>query len=325
MNNYLFFSFLFIQFCSFSQSYAPAAGEAGSTAIHMSDQVFSGWATGIEVVRGFVQIEDTSFVAGGSNRSSFGLPSNALGPATGNSANVVSLGDRGIATLTFDQPVMNGAGFDFAVFENSFDDSFLELAHVEVSSDGERFIRFPSHTEVQSMVQIHGFGSTDPRRLNNFAGKYRGGYGTPFDLDELKDSSGLNINSITHIRIIDAVGSVGDSATYDQFGTKVNDPFPTPYESGGFDLEAVGVINAVASSFDTYNTGFTIFPNPATKLLRIETDHSTVFKIFVINSVGKVVLEASNLDMIPLDLPSGIYVVKFYQNGYFSSQKLVIE
>ncbi|MFN6048554.1 MAG: T9SS C-terminal target domain-containing protein, partial [Bacteroidota bacterium] len=61
-----------------------------------------------------------------------GTAAGAEGPAASNG--VVSLGDGGIATLTFDPPITNGDGFDFAVFENTFLDTFLELAFVEVST-----------------------------------------------------------------------------------------------------------------------------------------------------------------------------------------------
>ncbi|MEZ4549679.1 MAG: hypothetical protein R2874_04140 [Desulfobacterales bacterium] len=60
------------------------------------------------------------------------------GPAVGSSFDVV-LGRGGSIILTFDPPVENGEGWDFAVFENSFNDFNLELAFVEVSSNGTDF------------------------------------------------------------------------------------------------------------------------------------------------------------------------------------------
>lgn len=325
MTNYiaLFISFAYLSI-SWGQNYAPAANEPGSTAIHMSSGQFINWATGIEVERGFVHIEDTTFESNGSNRTSFGDPLLALGQATGQAGDVVSLGDKGIATLTFDQPVANGPGFDFAIFENSFDDTFLEFAHVEVSSNGEDFVRFPSHSEVQSEVQIHGFGSTDPRRIYNLAGKYRGGYGTPFDLEELKDSSLVNVNQITHIRIIDVVGSIGDSATFDNHGNKINEPYPTPYESGGFDLEAVGVINQVAAVENHVNSSICFHPNPATDFIRIQNNKS-VNKIVILNMLGDVVLERNNTSLLNLDLPSGIYNLKLVFDESILTKRLIIK
>jgi hypothetical protein len=71
--------------------------------------------------------------------ASLGDSSLAIGPAN---LDIVSLGDSGVATLTFSSPIANGLGPDFVVFENGFLDpandsfAFLELAFVEVSSDG---------------------------------------------------------------------------------------------------------------------------------------------------------------------------------------------
>ena len=70
-------------------------------------------------------------------------------------------------------------------------------------------------------------------------------YGTPFDLQELADTPGLDVNNITYVRIIDVVGSLDSQyASHDLKGHRVNDPWPTPFASCGFDLDAVGAINA---------------------------------------------------------------------------------
>ena len=71
----------------------------------------------------------------------FGEPEDATGMA--GDGRVVSLGDGGVAILTFDTPLSDGPGPDFAVFENAFLETFLELAFVEVSSDDVNYFRFP--------------------------------------------------------------------------------------------------------------------------------------------------------------------------------------
>src|SRR5690606_10864157 len=81
------------------------------------------------------------------------------------------------------------------------------------------------------------------RLLNNLAGKYVGGYGTPFDLQEMANISGLDINNITHVRIIDVVGSINGNTRFDASNRKINDPYPTPFPVGGFDLDAVAVLH----------------------------------------------------------------------------------
>ena len=225
--------------------FCGAVGTEGCDAIKADSSAFVAWATGITVVRGPRDISNPN-----SQPATTGVDSNALGmPTLSNTSDVVCLGDGGMATLTFARPIRNGEGPDFAVFENSFGDSFLELAFVEVSSDGERFVRFPATSLTPTDVQTDTYGSTDPTMINNLAGKYRIGYGTPFDLEELRDSTGIDIDSIVYVRVIDVVGSVDSQyATYDAFGHMVNDPWPTPFPAGGFDLTGVGVIHELIDS-----------------------------------------------------------------------------
>jgi hypothetical protein len=310
-----------------AQSYAPPAGQPGSTAIHMESSLITSWATGVTVERGYVFIEDTTFIANGSNRASFGDPLNALGPATGNSADVVSLGDSGVAVLTFDAPIMNGPGFDFAVFENSFSDDYLEFAFVEVSSDGNKFVRFPNHSEVQTQIQVHGFGLTDTRRIHNLAGKYRGGYGTPFDLEDLKDAAGIDLNAITHVKIIDVIGSIGPNATYDSYGNKINEPFSSPYESGGFDLDGVGVIHTYLSVRSSIASKVDFFPNPARNTITISNQDNSPVEIIIYSSLGKLVYEdqgVTNNQQIQLDLKSGMYTIQLWMGNTVVHKTLFI-
>src|SRR5690554_3597778 len=227
-----------------AQPYAPAAEQEGSTAVRFDDPSIVAWAIGAEIIRGYINIEDTTAMYDGSNKTTFGTVEDAIGPSVGSTTqHVVSLGDSGVAILTFAKPIMNGPGYDFAVFENGLSDDFLELAHVEVSSDGINFVRFPSHSLTQTETPVGGFGALDATHLYNLAGKYKGGFGTPFDLEELKDSANLNVNKITHVKVVDVIGSIGSEGSLDSYGNKIHDQFPTPFASGGFDLDAVGVIN----------------------------------------------------------------------------------
>ena len=72
-------------------------------------------------------------------KASSGDTNSPLGKA--GDGTILSLGDGGEATLTFSTPISNGQGADFAIFENSFSATFLELGLVEVSSDGQNFVR----------------------------------------------------------------------------------------------------------------------------------------------------------------------------------------
>ncbi|HSW68310.1 MAG TPA: hypothetical protein VLH16_07000, partial [Bacteroidales bacterium] len=240
--------------------FPPAAGQPGSTAINFNSPDFIGWATGCQVVRGLIKINDPSVFYQGTNRplsnkATFGSPDMAIGQAHASSTHVVSLGDGGSALLTFDSPISNGPGFDFAVFENSFSDFYLELAFVEVSSDGINFARFPSVSLTQTQNQVGGFGTLDPTKIHNLAGKYRQGYGVPFDLSDLEGSHNVDLNNVRYVRITDVVGIIEEPyCSYDSQGNRINDPWPTPFHTGGFDLDAVGIINGgtpfTVSAFD---------------------------------------------------------------------------
>lgn len=327
MNRSTFLLFMGWNFLSTAQSYAPPAGHTGSTAIHMDSLIFTSWASGIEVYRGFVFIEDTTFQANGSSLATFGSPSFALGKATGNPSDVVSLGDSGLAILTFDNPITNGPGFDFAVFENSFSDDYLEFAFVEVSSDGERFVRFPNHSEVQSQVQIHGFGLTDTRRIHNLAGKYRAGFGTPFDLEDLKDSTSININAITHIKLVDVIGSIGMHATYDSHGNKINDPYSSPYESGGFDLDGVGVIHKELNIPQITTDKVSFFPNPAQHQLHLRQPSGSCREFIIYSLEGKKVQTFETCETekeLLLKLPNGMYYITYELSGIIERKPLII-
>lgn len=209
--------------------YAPAAGQAGSTAISKNDPAIVAWATGYE-----------NYSFGPNVDLTWRTPDKALGQAVGDSFDVVCLGDGGQITLTFSKPIFDGPGNDFAVFENGFIDTFLELAYVEVSSNGTDFFRFANDSLTPGPVG--GFGSIDPTNLSGLAGKYRQGFGTPFDLAELADASPLfDSNHVGYVRIRDIVG---DGAYTDTSGNVIYDLYPTT-GSGGFDLEAVAVLHPV--------------------------------------------------------------------------------
>lgn len=327
---------LFVLIISFSYciklqaQFEPAAGLPGSSALHKDSSIFKAWATHCSIVRGYQDISNTL-----TGLATVGDSSMALGKAGTNG--VVSLGDAGIAIVTFDSPIKNGPGPDFAIFENTFIDSFLELAIVEVSSDGIHYVRFLPTSLTQDTVQTGAFGYTNPRKLNNLAGKYRALWGTPFDLDELSIHSDININAITHIKIIDVVGSIDSNyASYDQFHNKINDPWPTPFPSSGFDLDAVGVIHPVTSGINKsyIKANINIYPNPANANCNIHLNNlqAGVTNIQLYDMTGREVFTSNyNLDEgwcnIALDLSefkNGCYHVVISNGQQSSSIPLII-
>lgn len=216
--------------------YAAAAGQAGSTAVAKDSPTIAAWASSY-----------SDYTPGPNVSAPFANPAQALGLATGVATDVVSLGDSGRITLTFGGLIFDGPGADFAVFENSFNDTFLELAWVEVSSDGTHFFRFPGFSFTPGPVG--GFGAVDPTNIDGLAGKYRGGFGTPFDLALLASVPGLDVQVVSHVRLADIVG---DGAVFDNFPAPFGGPNPIydvhpTVASGGFDLDGVGVMHFVAA------------------------------------------------------------------------------
>ncbi|MFO7724394.1 MAG: hypothetical protein R6V45_02510 [Oceanipulchritudo sp.] len=235
--------------------FAPAAGQPGSTAVEMTDPALLGWADEMVRIRYGEGVDE-----------SFRTPERALGPAQGGSQDVVSLGRGGEIVVGFPGLIQNGPGPDFAVFENGFSDDFLELAWVEVSSDGETFVRFPNYSATADPVGA--FGAVDPGKVHGYAGKYRSGFGTPFDLEDLAEAHadalagrdpftagyrehlletfpGVDIGKIRYIRLVDIPGDgSAESAAGDSSGKgfPIYDPYPT-LGSAGFDLDAVGVFH----------------------------------------------------------------------------------
>ena len=196
--------------------------------------IFRGWATDVNE---YVPSDDEWIGAGIWND-----PNKALGPATGDNFDIVSLGDLdeseiargaepGRITLVFGEPGQGRAirdlkGYDFAVFENAFVSLYNtgggsvagqmlgELGYVEVSSNGADFVRFPSVS--LTPAPVGRYGTIEISDIHNLAGKHpnAGGLctGTPFDLsdvagDPLVADGTVDINDIRYVRIVDIPGS----------------------------------------------------------------------------------------------------------------------
>lgn len=322
--------FIFHSIILFAQ-FPPAADQAGTTAIHKDDALFVNWATEVIIERGEQNIADDSL-----NFAEAGEPNLALGIPDIQS---VSLGDGGSAILTFEKPIRNGEGPDFAVFENGFPTQggyFLELAFVEVSSDGHFFVRFPATSLTDTSEQVNTFDLIDPTHINNLAGKYVANYGTPFDLEELNKIPELDINAITHVKIIDVIGSLTDSlATFDTQGNKINDPFPTPFPTGGFDLDAVGVIHENTSTNTVEliaSSMILVYPNPIQRneylSVSVPSQLSKNSTLELTSSTGQLVKRrpiSQELTQIPLShLSKGVYWLKISNYEFSTVKKIVV-
>lgn len=312
-------NYLFAQF-------PPPAGQEGSTAISADSEDLIAWGTAVTVVRGWKDIAqpDSGYVDAGQADFGIGQPDNMT----------LSLGDGGEAVITFEHPIRNGEGWDFAVFENGFDDTFLELAFVEVSSNGQDFYRFPATSLTDTTAEIGTFGLLEATKLNNLAGKYRVGQGVPFDLAELTDVPDLDIDRISHVRLIDVVGTMDDNyASRDAQGNKINDPYPTPFAQGGFDLDAIGIrYQTIIDEVSTLHVdrGFNLYPNPVQGGKSIIIDgleevgqqniNITLYQSngFFIKKIETGRIETANLER-------GLYFLKISNDAISNTFKIIVQ
>ncbi len=169
------------------------------------------------------------------------------------SLDVLSLGDGGYIILEFtDNIVVNKEGPDFIIFENPFfiggdpENVFAEVAFVEVSQDGEHFIRFPNdyrpnESKPNSPENWIGFAGVNPVYANSENGidpknpDLAGG--DAFDLSLVK------LDWIKFIKIIDT--GEGDNAQRDDNGDLIYDPGTPGGTSAGFDLDAICAIHSI--------------------------------------------------------------------------------
>lgn len=212
-------------------------------AIPADSSRFVEWADAIDSAR-------TRFAPNGSTDINQAGGFNSLGDLS--QAQIDNGQAPGVLTVTFPTGIGNGAGPDFAVFENGFTFPFapflfLELAFVEVSSNGSDFVRFDAVSTNTTWQGTFGqsFAGFDTTNIYNLAGKHAGGFGTPFDLDELIDadlvqSGAVNLDDIQFVRLVDIPGS-GD--ILDSQGNPILDNWLTT-GTGGFDFrlgEGLGV------------------------------------------------------------------------------------
>ena len=263
----------------------PYSNERGG--VSATGAVFRGW------INGYVSFTQPDPDSGGFAHDNAGL-TNSVDPIgraivgrpssftlDGATQHVLSLGNGGSIVLTLDAAICDGAGPDFAVFENGFTDNsaitgttragatntfaFAELAYVEVASETSAWVRFPSvclNTQVlfTFSYSTNRFASQDVTLVDGLAGKHRIEFGTPFDLSLLTNapevlSGQVDLHCIRYVRITDVIG---DGSTLDSAGRPIYDPYydeqepaltpAYPVSTDGFDLRAVGVINSPSLS-----------------------------------------------------------------------------
>ena len=304
---------------SLLSQFAPGPQELNTTAIYKNDINFSFWANEVQIERGWQDISDTILgkTSIGTNMSATGLANNQI----------VSLGDAGFAIMKFPFPIYNVIGADFAVFENGFSQEgseknfyFMELAKVEVSEDGINFIPFESTSNIDNIFQKMSFETSNCTYVNNLAGKYPMNYGTPFDLEE------LGIDSILSIKIIDVVGNIDSNfASFDSHHNIINDPYPTAFSSGGFDLNAIGALNqpnvdtTLNNPLNTEieksnNYSINVYPNPVKQNSSFFVETSIINSSIVIFSLlGEQLFFqyfSQSISIETQNIEKGIYILK---------------
>ncbi len=307
---------------------------AGTNAIHKDSSIIVSWAVSAVVERGYINIADTSltYTEGEitSNKAWNGTPQNSTGIADGQ---FVSLGDSGNIVLQFAKPVFNGQGADFAVFENcifspptQFAIAFVELAFVEVSSNGVDYERFPAVSTCPYNDQIGTFEATEWNQFENLAGIYPVFYGVPFDLDDIPCFV-VDKNNITHIKIIDVIGNINPLfASYDSDGNIINDAWPTSFGTCGFDLDAVGVIHSAQNIKTLNQSSYFVYPNPAKDILNISVYKAA--NLTISDYAGRIIMskqiteQDSQINISALS--AGIYILRIDDNQNIYSQKLIV-
>jgi hypothetical protein len=169
----------------------------------------------------------------GQNIGQAAFPAPILGPPKGNGAeqgslDVVSLGNGGQVTVEFGGTgIVDGPGPDLIVFENAFfaagnpEEPFAELATVEVSNDGASFVAFPCTATALPYGSCAGWHPVYANPSENSI--------DPLDPDvaggDAFDLADLGVTEARFVRITDRKDIQG--------------------MNGVFDLDAVGVVNAL--------------------------------------------------------------------------------
>ena len=179
------------------------------------------------------------------------------GGLSAGSLDVLSLGTGGDVTLAFEVTITNGPGADLIVFENAFaagSGVYAEVVHVEVSTDGMVFARFPTlyrgpsgpfgaapvpwgsftglpgSVPVLANVQINSVDPFDPVQAG----------GDALDLADLSETpevlgGAVDLANIHFVRLVDVIG-----------GSQVDSQGDLIWDSEGIgsaDIDAVGVLH----------------------------------------------------------------------------------
>lgn|GEM_PF-2350592 len=166
------------------------------------------------------------------------LPGIAVGPPYGGGASqgsldVVSLGDNGSITLSFDDNrIVDGPGVDFRVFENPFlndvsGQTFAEVGIVSASADGVNFFAFPHNAS--TFAGLAGVTPVYSTPGNGIDPRTPAAGGDGFDL------ATIGLANARFVRIQDPGAAIPDPGN----------AFPVPgVGKSGFDLDAIVAVSS---------------------------------------------------------------------------------
>jgi hypothetical protein len=118
-------------------------------------------------------------------------------------------------------------------------------------------------------------------------------------------------------------------ATRDNAGRIINDPFPTPYPSSGFDIDAVGIIHALGytSIEDVTSNAIKVFPTLLQEEKKIQlTGIQTVNDIRILDMQGRLVPYTREGETIILEdsIEDGIYFLQIEKNNNRYTYKITV-
>ena len=121
----------------------------------------------------------------------------------------------------------------------------------------------------------------------------------------------------------------------------VNDPWPTPFNSGGFDLDAMGIIHTrkdiTNAPPDIAEESLRVFPNPvkAGKQMNLVFEDEpwlmkeimiTIFDISGKNMLTKELVALPDLMLtVPSELKSGVYILVFRSDNRISRRMIRVD
>jgi hypothetical protein len=109
----------------------------------------------------------------------------------------------------------------------------------------------------------------------------------------------------------------------------INDPWPTPFPNGGFDLDAIGVIHqntSVGLKENNLDDNLYLYPNPINKgeKLLLSTSKDILF-VSVYNFSGQKILSTKENFISTSELTEGIYFIEVNSVNNSITKKLLIK